>query len=111
MLGSALALAFGSLGSGLACMQAPWKPSGYLQDGPVGSSRMRAVVPTMFRESVMMTCVDVSNGRIFYFGGGLGLGVPVVSYAPRPMIMSVVVDSRVIIIVKDVKDWRRAVSI
>jgi hypothetical protein len=27
------------------------------------------------------------------------------------MIMSVVVDSRVIIIVKDVKDWRRAVSI
>lgn len=27
------------------------------------------------------------------------------SYAPRPMIMSVVVDSRVIIVVKDVKDW------
>lgn len=58
MLGSALALSFGSLGSGLACMhacmQAPWKPSGYLQEGrggPVGSSRMRAVVPTMFCES------------------------------------------------------------
>ena len=34
-----------------------------------------------------------------------------VSYAPRPMIMSVVVDSRVIIIVKEVKSWRRGVSI
>ena len=33
-----------------------------------------------------------------------------VSYAPRPMIMSVVVDSRVIIVVKDVKDWE-AVSL
>jgi hypothetical protein len=31
-------------------------------------------------------------------GGGLGLGVPVVSYAPRPMIISVWEDSLVIII-------------
>jgi hypothetical protein len=30
-------------------------------------------------------------------GGGLGLGVPVVSYAPRPMIISVCEDSLVII--------------
>ena len=28
-----------------------------------------------------------------------------VSYAPRPMIMSDSVDSRVIIVLKDVKDW------
>ena len=35
----------------------------------------------------------------------MGLGVPVVSYAPRPMIMSDSVDSRVIIVLKDVKDW------
>ena len=31
-----------------------------------------------------------------FFGVGFGLGVPVVSHAPRPMIMSVVVDSRAI---------------
>lgn len=34
----------------------------------------------------------------------MGLGVPVVSYAPRPMIISVWEDS-LVIIVKDVKDW------
>lgn len=34
-----------------ACMQAPWKPSGYLQDCPVESSKMRAVVPTILCES------------------------------------------------------------
>jgi hypothetical protein len=34
----------------------------------------------------------------------LGFGVPVVSYAPRPMIISVWEDS-LVIIVRDVKDW------
>jgi hypothetical protein len=38
-------------------------------------------------ELILMRCV---------FGGGFGLGVPVVSHAPQPMIMSVVVDSRAI---------------
>lgn len=38
------------------------------------------------------TVIDVERCR--YLGGGLGLGVPVVSYAPRPMIMSVSLKSR-----------------
>lgn len=37
------------------------------------------------------------------FGGGLGLGVPVVSYAPRPIIISVW-EEVLVIIVKDVEN-------
>ena len=47
-------------------MQAPWKPGGYLQEGrggPVESSSMRAVVPTIFCESDDM-CVE-GKRRIF----------------------------------------------
>jgi hypothetical protein len=44
------------------------------------------------------------------FGGGFGLGVPVVSYAPRPMIISLW-EEVLVIIAKDVKTARRRVSI
>jgi len=48
----------------------------------------------------------IVDGRVqahLLLGGGLGLGVPVVSYAPRPMIISVW-EEVLVIIVKSVKD-------
>jgi len=46
--------------------------------------------------------VDVRKHVHLLFGGGLGLGVPVVSYAPRPMIISLW-EEVLVIIVKNVK--------
>ena len=50
--------------------------------------------------------IDEQMRAHLLFGGGLGLGVPVVSYAPRPMIISVW-EEVLVIIVEDVRTARR----
>lgn len=54
--------------------------------------------------------IDVQMHAHLLFGGGFGLGVPVVSYAPRPMIISLW-EEVLVIIAKGVKTARRRVSI
>lgn len=87
-------------------MQVPCMLGGYVQEGrggPVGSSHATRHADIICDVSTVccdkMWSVATVRWRWIYrfLGGGLGFGVPVVSYAPRPMIMSVSVDSRVII--------------
>lgn len=104
-------------------MQDACKLGGYVQEGrggPAGSSHTQPAVPTEALRSVdkllrsksshAKCCdrviVDEQMYAHLLFGGGLGLGVPVVSYAPRPMIISVW-EEVLVIIVKDVRTARR----
>ena len=96
-------------------MQAPCKLGGYLQKGrggPAGSPHTRPAGPTVMNScdgvrSHAMCCdrvvIDVQMIAHLLLGGGLGLGVPVVSYAPRPMIISVL-EEVLVIIAKDVRN-------
>lgn len=70
---------------------------------------LRCVDKLLRRERLACAYGDkvIIDGRTIHahllLGGGLGLGVPVVSYAPRPMIISVW-EEVLVIIVEDVKD-------
>jgi hypothetical protein len=103
-------------------MQDACRFGGYVQEGrggPAGSSQTQPAVPKAMRceastleiiamkESARQCCdrvvVDVRSQTHLLLGGGLGLGVPVVSYAPRPMIISVL-EEVLVIIVESVKN-------